>query len=144
VPVTQSALIDLATEYSKAWGDRDAQAIIALHADDSTFQVHGIGSRSRGRSEIRAAVEGFFNTWARTRFEGRSRIIGEDHWVLEYTLHATLSGPLHVGMRTIIGTGQEVSFEGVDIVRVSNRQVASKDSYIDAISVLAQLGEVPG
>ncbi len=140
VAAAQSALIDLATRYSKAWGDRDVEAILDLHADDSTFQVHGIDSRSKGRIDIRAALEAFFNTWAHPRFEGRSRIIGEDHWVLEYTLHATLSGPLRVGKQTIAGAGQEVSFEGVDIVRVSNGRVASKDSYIDAIAVLAQLG----
>jgi len=46
---------------------------------------------------------------------------------------------LLVGTQTIKGTGQEVSFEGVDIVRVSNGQVASKDSYIDGFTVLAQL-----
>ena len=139
MPVAQSAVIDLATRYSQAWADRDVDAILALHADDSTFQVHGIGSRSTGKEEIRAVLEAFFNTWSHTRFEGRARILGEDHWVLEYVLHASLTGPLHVGSRTIAGTGQEVSFEGVDIVRVSGGRVASKDSYVDAVAVLAQL-----
>jgi steroid delta-isomerase-like uncharacterized protein len=140
VPVAQSAVIDLATRYSQAWSDRDVDAILALHADDSAFQVHGIGSRSTGKKAIRAALEAFFNTWTRTRFEGRARIVGEDHWVLEYVLHASLTSPLQVGAQTIAGTGQEVSFEGVDIVRVSNGRVASKDSYIDAVAVLTQLG----
>jgi steroid delta-isomerase-like uncharacterized protein len=140
VPVAQSALIALATRYSKAWNDRDVEAILALHADDSIFQVHGTDSRAKGRKEIRGALEAFFKTWTRTRFEGRARNFGEDHWVLEYTLHATLSGPLQVGKQTIEGTGQEVSFEGVDIVRVSNGLVASKDTYIDGVALLAQLG----
>jgi steroid delta-isomerase-like uncharacterized protein len=140
VSVAQSALIDLAIRYSKAWNDRDVEAILALHADESTFQVHGTDPRAKGRKEIRGTLEAFFKTWTRTRFEGRARNFGEDHWVLEYTLHATLSGPLQVGKQTIEGTGQEVSFEGVDIVRVSNGQVASKDSYIDSVAVLAQLG----
>jgi uncharacterized protein (TIGR02246 family) len=139
VPVAQSALIDLATRYSKAWADRDVDAILAMHADDSTFQVHGIDSGSKGSEAIRRALEAFFNTWAGTRFEGRGRNFGEDHWVLEYRLHATLSGPLQVGKQTIEGRGQEVSFEGVDIVRVSNGQVTSKDTYIDGLAVLAQL-----
>jgi uncharacterized protein (TIGR02246 family) len=140
VPVAQSALIALATRYSKAWNDRDVEAILALHADDSIFQVHGTDSRAKGRKEIWGALEAFFKTWTRTRFEGRARNFGEDHWVLEYTLHATLSGPLQVGKQTIEGTGQEVSFEGVDIVRVSNGLVASKDTYIDGVALLAQLG----
>ena len=139
VPAPQSALIDLATRYSTAWNDRDVEAILALHSNDSTFQVHGMDSRAVGRNEIRGALEAFFSTWSRTRFEGRARDLGEHHWVLEYTLHATLSGVLRVGTQTIEGTGQEVSFEGVDIVRVSNGQVASKDSYIDGIAVLVQL-----
>lgn len=139
MPVAQSALIDLAARYSKAWADRDVDAILALHADDSTFHVHGTDSGSKGSEAVRRAVEAFFNTWAGTRFEGRARTFGEDHWVLEYTLHATLSGPLHVGKQMIEGRGQEVSFEGVDIVRVSNGQVTSKDTYIDGLAVLAQL-----
>ena len=40
VPVSQSSLIELATAYSQAWANRDTEAIVALHADDSTFQVH--------------------------------------------------------------------------------------------------------
>lgn len=137
--MAQSALIDLATRYSKAWSDRDVEGILALHADDSIFQVHGTGPPARGRKEIRGALEAFFETWAQTRFEGRARNFGVDHWVLEYTLHATLSGPLQVGKQTIEGKGQEVSFEGADIIRVANDRVASKDTYIDGIAVLAQL-----
>jgi steroid delta-isomerase-like uncharacterized protein len=139
VPASQSTLVDLATRYSRAWSDRDVEAILALHADNSTFHVHGVGSRTKGKTEIRDALEAFFNTWSHTRFEGRARDLAEDHWVLEYTLHATLSAPLVVGRQTVEGTGQEVSFEGVDIVRVSNGKVASKDSYIDGFAVLAQL-----
>jgi ketosteroid isomerase-like protein len=139
LPVAQSALIDLATRYSKAWADRDVDAILAMHADDSTFQVHGIDSGSKGSEAIRRALEAFFNTWEGTRFEGRARNFGENHWVLEYTLHATLSGPLQVGKQLIQGRGQEVSFEGVDIVRVADGQVTSKDTYIDGLAVLAQL-----
>jgi uncharacterized protein (TIGR02246 family) len=139
VAVAESAIIDLATRYSKAWSDRDVEAIIALHADDSTFQVHGAGPAAKGRKEIKDALGAFFKTWGSTRFAGRARNFGADHWVLEYTLHATLSGPLQAGTQTIDGNGQEVSFEGVDIVRVSNGLVASKDSYIDGFAVLAQL-----
>ena len=76
----------------------------------------------------------------RDSLEGRARSFGDDHWVLEYTLHATLSGPLKVARQTIDGTGQEVSFDGVDIVRVSDGRVTSKDSYIDGLAVLDQLG----
>ena len=136
---SQSALADLAARYSKAWSDRDVEAILALHSDDSIFHVHGVGARTTGKSAIRGAIEAFFNTWSHTRFEGRARDLAEDHWVLEYTLHATLSAALLVGTQTIDGTGQEVSFEGVDIVRVTKGKVASKDSYIDGFAVLAQL-----
>jgi uncharacterized protein (TIGR02246 family) len=140
MPEATLSIVEMASRYSQAWGERDVEGILALHLDDSTFQVHGVASRSKGKTEIREALEAFFATWADTRFEGRSRIVGEDHWVLEYTLHATLSGPLRVGKQIIKGTGQKVSFEGVDIVRVSNGRVASKDSYIDAIAVLEQTG----
>jgi hypothetical protein len=48
--------------------------------------------------------------------------------------------PGSAGMSAAISTSSEISsFEGVDIVRVSNGQVASKDTYIDGFAVLAQL-----
>src|ERR1700726_4708420 len=86
VLASQSAAVDLAARYSKAWNDRDVEAILALHSNDSTFHVHGVGPRTTWKKEIQGALEAFFRTWSHTRFEGRARDLAEDHWVLEYTL----------------------------------------------------------
>ena len=145
--MTESAPMSLATHYSEAWNTRNAGAILALHSEDSVFQVHGASAprgwvrKATGREEIRDALETFFATWTRSRFEPRAMpLFGNDHWVLEWTLHATVASPKMLEGGTIAGADKEVSFEGVDVIRVSNGRVTRKDTYIDALALQAQLG----
>lgn len=130
---------ELAGLYAQAWSARDIDAIVALHTEHSTLHVRGLGSRAQGREEIRAAVDAFFATWSVSRFAHRSVLLGDGYWVVEWTVHATGAGALTVAQRTIDIAGKEVSFEGVDVVRVSEGLVSAKDSYIDGVALLAQL-----
>jgi uncharacterized protein (TIGR02246 family) len=133
------ALMSLATRYAEAWASRDVEAILALHSSDSVFQVHGGAPPATGLDEIRGSVESTFATWGKTRFEHRTALFGGDHWVVEWTFHATGAGKLETPAGAIDVAGKEVSFEGVDVVRVSNGLVTRKDSYIDAAALQAQL-----
>lgn len=143
--MTESALKRLAARYSEAWSKRDAVAILAFHSEDSVFQVHaanpprGWVRQATGADESRDALETFFSTWTRSRFEARTMpLFGDDHWILEWTLHATVTGSPTTG-GTVDGSGMEISFDGVDVVRVANGRVTRKDSYIDALTLQAQL-----
>jgi hypothetical protein len=81
--------------------------------------VHGAGPPATGQAEVRAALEIFSTTWNQSRFEPRGLLFGDQHWVVEWTLHATVAGPLVTEVPTTVVTGKLVSFEGVDVVRVS-------------------------
>ncbi len=142
--MAESTLMELAGRYSSAWAHHNIDAILALHAEDSVFQVHGGGLEATGLEEIRKALETFFTTWAQSRFEPRAVLFGESHYVAEWILHAKLaSSPAMAGTQATDATSQDVSFEGVDIIRIVNGRVARKDTYVDALTLQAQLGSRP-
>ncbi len=64
--MTEAATKVLAVQYSEAWQKRDAGAILALHSEDSVFEVHGSSPprgwvpKATGSQEIRDALEAFF------------------------------------------------------------------------------------
>src|SRR6476660_228219 len=93
---TESTLMDLSGHYSAAWAYHDTNAILALHSEDSVFQVHGGGLKATGLSEIRTALDTFFATWTQARFEPRGVLFGKGHFVAEWTLLAAIVSPTDV------------------------------------------------
>ena len=141
---TDSTLMDLAGRYASAWAHHDTDAILALHSEDSVFEVHGGGLKATGLTEIRQALDTFFATWTQARFEPRGVLFGTEHFVAEWTLHATIVSPAGVaGTQTTAATSQDIAMEGVDIIRVVNGRVTRKDTYVDALTLQAQLGSTP-
>lgn len=130
---------ELAARYAQAWSARNIEAIVELHTEDSTLHVRGLGPRAHGHKEIRAVVETFFATWPESRFEHRNVFMGDSYWVVEWTVYAMGADVLTVAGQTIDIAGKKVSFEGVDVVRVSDGLVSAKDSYIDGAALLTQI-----
>jgi len=95
-------------------------------------------------TEIRQALDTFFATWTQARFEPRGVLFGTEHFVAEWTLHATIVSPAGVaGTQTTAATSQDIAMEGVDVIRVVNGRVSRKDTYVDALTLQAQLGSMP-
>jgi len=141
---TESTLMDLAGHYSAAWAHHDTNAILALHSEDSVFEVHGGGLKATGLTEIRTALDTFFATWTQARFEPRGVLFGKGHFVAEWTLHAAIVSPTDVqGTQATAATSQDIAIEGVDIIRVLNGRVTRKDTYVDALALQTQLGSTP-
>jgi steroid delta-isomerase-like uncharacterized protein len=109
--------------YAAAWEARDADAIAALHTEDSVFHLHTAGSEpARGREAVRAAFAEMFEQWPDLSFDVVSLHAGEDFWAVEWKVRAS-------------------AFEAdlADVVTVADGLVKSKQSYLDALAVQAQL-----
>lgn len=122
---------DLFQRYADAWGRRDPDAIVALHTEDTTFHAHVGQDAARGKAAVRQAFSDLFAQFPDLAFEQVSLRTGRDFWVVEWRMSGTLAGT---------ETGFEVDL--VDLITVENGLVKSKDSYIDAVSMQAQLGLV--
>jgi steroid delta-isomerase-like uncharacterized protein len=122
---------DLIQRYTEAWASRDPDKIVALHTDDTTFHAHVSQETAHGKAAVRQAFADLFAQFPDLAFAPVAQRIGDDFWVAEWRMSGTLAGT---------DTAFEVDL--VDVVTVQDGLVRSKDSYIDALSMQAQLGLV--
>jgi len=114
-PATTPALdLERITEdYLAAWASRDPDRIAAMHTDDTRFEIHAGGGPVHGRAAAREAFAGLFAQWPDFAFEVHRVLLGERHWVLEWTL-TSANLPL------------------LDVVEVDpDGFVSRKDTYLD-------------
>jgi uncharacterized protein (TIGR02246 family) len=133
-PVT---MLDLMETYSRAWADHDPAAIAALHTEDTTFQMHLGTPPVVGRLALRDACADIFATYQNFTAVTRRVICGDGHWLLEWTMCATI---------TVQRGGENVevpvTVDCVDVVVISpGGLVASKDTYLDVAHVNAVLSQ---
>lgn len=119
---------DLFERYADAWGRRDPDAIVALHTKDTRFHAHVGQEPARGKAEVRQAFAELFAQFPDLAFEQVSLRSGSDFWVVEWKMRGTLAGT---------DDGFEVDL--IDLITVEDELVKSKDSYIDVVSMQAQL-----
>jgi steroid delta-isomerase-like uncharacterized protein len=120
---------DLFQRYADAWGRRNPGAIVALHTDDTTFHAHVGQEPARGKAAVRQAFADLLAQFPDLAFTQVSLRTGSDFWVVEWRMSGTLAG-----------TDSAFDVDLVDLINVEGGLVKSKDSYIDAVSLQAQLG----
>lgn len=111
----------------KAWAERDLDAIMALHTEDTIFHLHAEGVEvATGATAVR---EAFVATLARSpdlRFD-RVRVRFDDaHFVSEYVMSGTVEG-------------NPFTCDGVDIFFIRDGRVARKDTYADWVAYMRQV-----
>ena len=121
---------ELATAYARAWAAHDADAIVALHTEDSVFHVHGLGAAASGVASVRLLVVAFLRHVPDLHVDRKRVHLGTDHLVTEYDMSGTAGGSPFV-------------CDGVDVIAVSNGLVARKDTYLDLAALQRQTSPLP-
>lgn len=110
----------IAERYAVAWKAHDVDAILALHAESSTFQAHGRTGTIRGLDALRVEFSQIFERYPQFRVEVHRLLLGDRHWTLDWTL--TFQPP---------GKTRR-SVHALDVVEVDeNGLVTSKDTFFD-------------
>jgi steroid delta-isomerase-like uncharacterized protein len=120
---------DLFQRYADAWGRYDPDAIVALHTEDTRFHAHVGQEPAVGKAAVRQAFADLFAQFPDLAFEQVSLKTGTDYWVVEWKMSGTLAA-----------TGAHFDVDLLDLITVENGLVRTKDSYLDAVSMQAQLG----
>jgi steroid delta-isomerase-like uncharacterized protein len=122
---------DLFDRYAEAWGRHDPDAIVALHTEDTRFHAHIGQHPAIGKTAVRQAFTALFAQVPNLAFEQVSLKTTNDGWAVEWKMSGTLAGSDHT-----------FEVDLIDLITVEGGLVKSKDSYLDAVSMQAQLGLV--
>ncbi|WP_028926420.1 nuclear transport factor 2 family protein [Pseudonocardia acaciae] len=122
-----AATRDLFERYHSCWADRDPDRIAELHTADSIFHLHLDQEPARGRIAIREAAAAAFARIPDLTFELVSLRVGEDFWVVQWTLTGTSAA----------GAAFEVDL--ADFVLVEDGAVKEKHSYVDGVAMSAAM-----
>lgn len=135
MPVIQHDIPALFDRYVTAFGSRNLEAILPLHAEDTQFWLHTGQLPAKGREGVRAAFEGFFKRWPNLGFEVYRVITGPEHWVLDWAATAT---PMSKS-----GTTKAVRFDCLDVVTVNAQGlVLRKDTFVDMVQLQQALASL--
>ena len=141
--MSTSAPVDIeefAQAYDRAWKARDVDAIVARHAEDSTYRLHVAGSPElRGRGALRAAFATSIANWSELDFTFDRALYGESFYVWQATLHGMLARPLELGAVTIPANGSQLALPGLDVIILNDEGlIASKETHFDLIAAANQ------
>ncbi|MCF2524078.1 nuclear transport factor 2 family protein [Bradyrhizobium sp. G127] len=118
--MSASAWKNIATRYNAAWNAHDVAAIMAMHADDTSYQRHGSPKVYKGKEAVAEQFGKDFSGLPGLRFEGVALYGSDDHFVSESILTATKPD------------GTPVTMELVDVITLRDGKVVSKSSYFVA------------
>jgi ketosteroid isomerase-like protein len=121
---------ELAGQYHQAWVDLDPDTIVALHSEDSVFHMHGAAEPATGRGSIRDLIAAFLRLVPDLKFEPKRLYVGVDHIALEYDMSGTYDGSPFV-------------CDGADVIAVADGLVTRKDTYLDYVNLIDQIGAMP-
>jgi hypothetical protein len=128
--VQRQALQRAFDRYHAAWEAKDPDAIVALHTEDSTFALRSGGARVRGRAALRQHFAQIFREFAGYRAEVDRLLLGDGHWVLEWTMV--------VDLPDVDGGSFTARIDLVDVVDVDGTGlVTRKDVWVDGVQQAA-------
>lgn len=108
---------DLATRYNEAWNAHDVPGIMAFHAEDTSYQRHGIPKVYRGKEAVAEQFAKDISGLPGIKFEPVAQYGSDDHFVSESIITATTAN------------GEPVRMELVDVITLRDGKVVSKSSY---------------
>jgi steroid delta-isomerase-like uncharacterized protein len=124
------SLVEFAKEYSGAWAVHDPDAIVAMHTDDSVFDLHDVGAPATGRAAVRDLIAALLTVVPDLRFELKRAHFGAEHFVTEYVMRGTADG-------------KSFAIAGADVFTMRDGQVGRKDTYLDWLAYQRQVGIDP-
>jgi len=135
---------ELWDRFETALVEHDFDRVVSLFADDAVYV------EPAGRHEGRAAIRAWLDQWGHgvsdTRFETLLVVADGDVIIAERAGAGTHTGPLTALDGSVVPpSGKTVVFPGVvTILRVDGGKIVEVHEYFDQLTILRQLGLVPG
>jgi steroid delta-isomerase-like uncharacterized protein len=136
---SEQALREAIDRYNAAWNAHDLDAIMAMHAPDMVFDNHTAGEAATGE-EARGHIGSIFATWPDIAFTTRRLYVRDGLVVQEWTATATHMQTMRRGDLVAEPSGNQVDWDGLDVIPFEDGLVKRKDVWSDSVSILRQVG----
>ncbi len=133
------ALEEAIERYNTAWNAHNLDEIMSMHAPGMVFHNHTAGESAEGE-DVREHIRGIFQTWPDLEFTTRRLYVRDGLVVQEWTATGTLAKTMRRGDLVAEPTGEQVKWDGMDVIPFEDGLVKRKDVYSDSVSILRQIG----
>jgi len=136
--MTREEIARFFTHRLVAWGDRDAAALSADHADDCVVEspTHG---RLTSRDAIRHVYTTWFDAFPDLKFFQDDLLVEGDRAALFFTSTGTHMKPFAT---SIPATGRQMTIRGVFVFTFRDGLIIHEKRYYDSTSLLMQIGVI--
>jgi steroid delta-isomerase-like uncharacterized protein len=134
----------VASEFMEAFNRSDWDRFTALCSPDITYIEKGTNRSAKGIDEILGVAHGWKAAFPDIHGNIIARANCGNTAVLEITWTGSNDGPIEMASGTLPATGKSVEFDDAQIYEVENGQIVEFRNYGDFLTMLTQLGVVPG
>jgi steroid delta-isomerase-like uncharacterized protein len=136
--------IRLDEQFIAAWNAHDADAALALLAEDVIWQDVGNPVPYRGKEAARTFIQNWFTAFPDIKTTVTNRLAMDDRMAVEIEFTGTNTGPLQMtpGTPAIPATGRTIMGRGTYFTTIRNGKATEVHTYPDAAGMMMQLGLV--
>lgn len=126
--------IRLIQEEAAAWSHNMDQ-LLSVFTDDVTYEDTPLGSTFRGKGELRAFAQGFFNAFPDLKAVITSTVVSGNRAASEWRFIGTQAGDL----AGIPASNKQMDLRGVSIYEFEGGKIKRKIDYWDMATLVKQL-----
>ena len=136
--------MSVASEMMEAFNKGDFDRIAALCSPDITYIENGTNRSTKGIDEIMQVAHGWKAAFSDLHANIWSDLSCGNNVTLEITWTGTNDGPIELPGGTLPATGKSVEFNDAQVYEIENGLVKAFRNYGDFVTMLTQLGVIPG
>ena len=131
----------MANDCNKAWNSHDVKKIMEFYTDDCIYEDVALGIVKHGKKELTDFLNSFFVDVPDVKFELKS-VFGTGDWAgMEYVMSGT---HVHSSIPTMPATGKTYSLRIASIVQLHKGKIIRQSDYWNMMTMLQQVGLMPG
>ena len=134
----------VATELIESFNKGDFDRMVALCSPDITYIEKGTNRKANGTDEVLEVAQSWKTAFPDIHGHIYSSSSCGDSAVLEIRWTGTNDGPIEMPNGTLPATGKSVEFDDAQVYELQNGLVKEFRNYGDFITMLTQLGVIPG
>jgi steroid delta-isomerase-like uncharacterized protein len=136
--------VRIAQEYIEALNSHDYERVRAYHADSFRSLLPGMPGPV-DEAGHRAFLQGNWTTSSDLSFQTTQTIASGDFVAVTWLGTGTHNGPLMMPSgASVPPTGRKVTVPGVDLFEIRDGKIVRADVYFDTMTMMAQVGLMPG